>query len=54
MNLTLELTTAQVVDLIQEMPPKKKLTTLKSLQWMKKNARISSMMLFMRIVNATQ
>ncbi len=31
MNLTIELTTEQVIDLIQQMPPKEKLTVLKAL-----------------------
>ena len=31
MNLTLELTTEQVIDFLQQMPPKEKLTVLKAL-----------------------
>ena len=31
MNLTLELTTEQVIDLVQQMPPEEKLTVLKAL-----------------------
>ena len=31
MNLTLELTTEQIIDLVEQMPPKEKLTGLKTL-----------------------
>lgn len=31
MNLTLELTTEQIIDLVQQMPPEEKLTVLKAL-----------------------
>lgn len=31
MNLTLELTTEQIIDLVQQMPPEEKLTVLKTL-----------------------
>ena len=31
MNLTIELTTEQVIDLIQQMPPEEKLTVLKAI-----------------------
>ncbi|MDE0637034.1 MAG: hypothetical protein OXI43_14450 [Candidatus Poribacteria bacterium] len=43
MNLTIELTTGQVVDLIQQMPPKEKLTVLKELAKQAQSGRAERM-----------
>lgn len=40
MNLTIELTTAQIVDLIQQMPPMEKLTVLKELAKQARSGRL--------------
>ncbi|MDE0085510.1 MAG: hypothetical protein OXU23_07345 [Candidatus Poribacteria bacterium] len=39
MNLTIELTTEQIIDLIQQMPPMEKLTVLKELAKQARNGR---------------
>lgn len=43
MNLTLELTTEQVIDLIQQMPPEEKLTVLKALAKEARAGRVEQM-----------
>ena len=43
MNLTLELTTEQVIDFLQQMPPEEKLTVLKALAKQARSGRAERM-----------
>ena len=43
MNLTIELTTKQMIDLIQQMPPEEKLTVLKALAKQARSGRAERM-----------
>ena len=43
MNLTLELTTEQIIDLVQQMPPEEKLTVLKVLAKQARSGRSERM-----------
>ena len=43
MNLTLELTTGQIINLVQQMPPKEKLTVLKALAKEARAGRVEQM-----------